>query len=318
MPWLLKSHWAVWWPWQRPPIVRAQMLTPRPCVRCLPCILLNLGHVLVPPIISCLAAGRWQSPCRGVGLAAWHFRACDAGSRATKSPPLFPAAGEVAPWELEGMKCKWEEGAYFQRNIPNHSDGCKQTFLTKAFWDSGLHHLPPAGIPLPFTSRSGHLVGFERGMPIIFLVSLPAGKMTHTSSMSMCLVYLTCITHHLGRNSTCWVLSPCGHLAENTPSLSPRPQTWDLTSSQLQSWLLLESVFQRIHFPTEDCPQVHPKRDRRRHACSVSEGSFPNGIKGYLPVPVSLDSDKLLFKKIAPVTWYTVLEQEGSENSPRE
>ena len=211
-----------------------------------------------------------------------------------KIPTTLPSS-RGSGMELEGMKCKWEEGAYFQISIPNHSDGCKQTFFTKAFWDSGLHHWPPAGIPLPFTSRSGHLVGFERGMPIIFLASLPAGKMTHASSMSMCLVYLTCITHHLGRNSTCCVLSPFGHLAENAPSLSPSPQTWDLTSSQLQSWLLLESVFQRIHFPTEDCPQVHPKRDRRRRACSVSEGRFPNGVKGYLPVPMSLDSDKLLF-----------------------
>lgn len=56
-------------------------------------------------------------------------------------------------------------------------------------------------------------------------------------------------------------------------------------------------MFQRIHFPTEDCPQVHPKRDRRRHACSVSQVSFPNGVKCCLQVPMSLDSDKLLFKK---------------------
>lgn len=62
------------------------------------------------------------------------------------------------------------------------------------------------------------------------------------------------------------------------------------------------------------------QEDRIRHACSVSQVSFPNEGMCYLQVPISLDSDKLLRlkKKITPVIWSIVLEQEGSESSPRE
>lgn len=51
------------------------------------------------------------------------------GNMAIKIPAtLHLAAGEVAPWELKDTKCKREEGVYFQLNIPNHSDGCEQTY----------------------------------------------------------------------------------------------------------------------------------------------------------------------------------------------
>lgn len=113
------------------PIPQSELKRWHQCLvfRCLLCIQPNLGHVPAPPIISSLAAVRWQSQHGGVGAAALYFWACAAGEHGYKIPAtLHLAAGEVAPWELKDMKCKREEGVYFQHHIPNRSNGCEQTF----------------------------------------------------------------------------------------------------------------------------------------------------------------------------------------------
>lgn len=111
-----------------------------PRFRCLLCLQPNLGRVPVPPIISYLAAMRWQSQLRGVGAAVLCFWVCAAGEHCCKIPASrHLAEGEVAPRELKGMTCKWEEGVLFSAKH-SESSWWLWAHFTKAFWDTGVHH----------------------------------------------------------------------------------------------------------------------------------------------------------------------------------
>lgn len=74
------------------PIPQSELKRWHQCLvfRCLLCIQPNLGHVPAPPIISSLAAVRWQSQHGGVGAAARYFWACAAGEHGYKNPCHSP------------------------------------------------------------------------------------------------------------------------------------------------------------------------------------------------------------------------------------
>lgn len=87
-----------------PPLSGLKCWHQSPVFRCLLCILLNLGHVSAPPMISCLAAVRWQSPRRREGRLLCAPRPVLPGRVTTESLPLSPQ--QQGKWHLGSLKAR--------------------------------------------------------------------------------------------------------------------------------------------------------------------------------------------------------------------